>query len=38
VGEGESMFRINSDIGSGNWDDLKLLTREIDAEFRGGVL
>ena len=36
--EGESLIRIKQDIDGGNWDDLKLFTREYDAGFRGGVL
>ena len=36
--EGESLKRITNDIDTGNWDDLKLFTREYDAGFRGGVL
>ena len=35
---GESLPRIKKDIDGGNWDDLKLFTREYDAGFRGGVL
>jgi hypothetical protein len=36
--QGESLARIKKDIDDGNWDDLKLFTREYDAGFRGGIL
>jgi len=36
--EGDSLKRINTDIETSNWDDLKQFTREYDAGFRGGVL
>jgi len=36
--EGTSLTRIQQDIDGGNWEDLKLFTREYDAGFRGGVL
>jgi len=36
--QGESLLRIQRDIDSGDWSDLKLFTREYDAGFRGGVL
>jgi len=36
--QGKSLIRINDDIETENWDDLKLFTREYDAGFRGGVL
>jgi hypothetical protein len=32
------LTRIQQDIDGGNWEDLKLFTREYDAGFRGGVL
>lgn len=35
---GESLVRLRKDIDNGDWDDLKLFTREYDAGFRGGVL
>ena len=36
--KGESLARIKKDIDKGDWDDLKLFTREYDAGFRGGIL
>lgn len=36
--KGESIKRLKMDIASGNWEDIKLFTREYDAGFRGGVL
>ena len=35
---GDSLRRINKDISTEDWNDLKLFTREYDAGFRGGVL
>ena len=36
--DGESLRRIDNDIITEDWNDLKLFTREYDAGFRGGVL
>ena len=36
--DGESIKRLKNDIESGNWDDVKIFTREYDAGFRGYVL
>lgn len=36
--DGESINRLKNDIASGNWDDVKLFTREYDAGFRGFVM
>ena len=36
--EGVSLQRLKKDIDEGDWEDLKLFTREYDAGFRGGVL
>ena len=35
---GESLTRLQKDIDTENWDDMRLFTREYDAGFRGGVL
>ena len=32
---GESLIRLKNDIKKGDWDDMKLFTREYDAGFRG---
>ena len=32
---GESLIRLKNDINKGDWDDMKLFTREFDAGFRG---
>ena len=32
---GESLNRLKNDIEKGDWDDMKLFTREYDAGFRG---
>ena len=34
----ETLQRLKKDIDEGDWEDLKLFTREYDAGFRGGVL
>ena len=36
--DGDSLRRIDKDISTEDWTDLKLFTREYDAGFRGGVL
>eukprot|EP01038_Epipyxis_sp_PR26KG_P008064 gene8064-10924_t len=37
-GKDTAIYRLETDINSENWEDLKLFTREYDAGFRGGVL
>ena len=31
-------YRLKQDVKDGNWEDVKLFSREYDAGFRGGVL
>lgn len=38
INEGESLLRLENDITTSNWEDIKIFTREYDAGFRGGVL
>ena len=34
----KSLSRLETDINTENWDDIKTWSREFDAGFRGGVL
>lgn len=36
--DGESINRLQKGIETGNWEDIKLFTREYDAGFRGYVM